>query len=160
MALADPREEKFCQLVAEGLSPTQAKLEAGLQVSRRIATLMAAERIQTRIAELLDAAAKKAVLTRAGLLDELDQERRLARAAGQHSAALKAIEMLGQELFGMFRKQMEIGKPGEFDALSEDDLRKFILKKVADLGLTVSDANGSEIKLIEAEANKDTPTVN
>src|SRR5579864_6090847 len=144
--LTDIREEKFCQLVAQGRAPHDAKLESGLPKGRSITMLLRQDRIQGRVTELLDAAASKAALTRAGLIEEVHQEWKLARAAGQHSASLKAAEMLGQELFGMFRKQLEVGKPGEFDAMDEDSLRKFILKKVSDLGLTV---NQLDTKLIE-----------
>lgn len=135
--LLDIRHERFAQLVASGLTPYEAKRQIKMPTGARwaVKALLATPEIQDRIKALLENAAKKAQLTREGIIKEVQQEWTLARIAGQHSAALKAAEMLGGELHNMFRNKVEIGRVGEFDGKSEEELKQFILSTMKELGM-------------------------
>lgn len=135
--LFDPRHERFAQLIAAGNTPYEAKKQIKMPSGKAwtVKTLLANQEIQSRIQELLAGAAKRAQLTREGIIKEVQEEWTLARIAGQHAAALKAAEMLGGELHNMFRNKVEIGKVGEFDGKSEEELKSFILSAMKDLGL-------------------------
>src|SRR5512139_947174 len=135
--LLDIRHERFAQLVASGLTPFKAKKQITMPSGPRwtAKSLMAMPDIQERIKTLLESAAKKASLTREGIIKEVQEEWTLARIAGQHSAALKAAEMLGGELHNMFRNKVEIGRVGEFDGKSEEELKQFILSTMKELGM-------------------------
>jgi len=135
--LFDAREEKFAQFIAQGLDPKAARAQSGLPKSRPLKRLLAEPRIKDRIDHLLQIAANRTVLSRMDILDGIKEEWRLARAAAQHGAALKAAEMLGTELHGMFRKQLEVGRVGEFEAKSEEELREYITNQMKELGLEV-----------------------
>lgn len=148
--LFSQREEKFAQLVAQGIDPQAAKVQAGYPPKGKwsLKRLVAEPRINQRIQELTQSAANRAMLTKVDILEGIKEEWRLAREAAQHGAALKAAEMLGSELHGMFRKQLEIGRPGEFEGKSEAELREYIEKQMADLGLKLP----SPPPLIEAQS--------
>lgn len=144
--LADVREEQFAQLVASGKTVKDARKEAGYPHGGKwsMKRLMIEPRIKERIDELRSRAAHQAVLSRVDILNGIVEEWRLSRLAAQHGASLKAAEMLGSELHGMFRKQMEVGRPGEFDSMTEDQLKVFIADQLKLIGLTPA-------QLIEAE---------
>lgn len=135
--LFDHRHERFAQLVASGKSAREAKKMISMPAGKAwtAKALIANQLIRSRIDELLESAAKKAALTRAAIIEGVQDEWKLARSAGQHAAALKAAEMLGSELHNMFRNKVEIGKVGEFDGKSEEELREFILSQMKELGM-------------------------
>jgi len=137
--LFDLREERFCQLVASGMKAPEAKKAAGCPKQWTLKKLLHTPPTSLRIQELMEGTAKRIQMDRKGFLEEIFEEWRLARLASQHSAALKAAEMLGQELHGMFRKQVEIGRPGEFDGMSADQLKDYIEQQLKELGLTPGD---------------------
>lgn len=139
--LFDIRQEKFCQLVVSGLKPAEARRNAGCPKKWRLKDLLHTPPTSTRIEELLEGTAKRIQLDKKGFLEEVREEWRLARAVSQHSAALKAAEMLGQELHGMFRKQVEVGRPGEFDGMDADQLKEYIMEQLKEMGLNVEDAS-------------------
>ncbi len=135
--LFDPRHERFAQLVAAGNSPREAKhmIKMPTGINWSVKRLMNNQAIRARIDELLAQAARKAMLSRVGIIEGVQEEWRLARIAGQHAAALKAAEMLGSELHNMFRNKVEVGRVGEFDGKSEAELREYILSQMKELGL-------------------------
>lgn len=133
--LADIREEKFCQLIAKGRLPKDARAESGLPKHRSVNKMMGWPRIKDRLDHLFQLAAMNAVMSRQGILEQVAEERRMASLGGQHAAALKALEMLGTELHGMWTKKIEVGGPGDFDKLSEIELKQYIQDKLAELGL-------------------------
>lgn len=149
--LYDQRKERFCQLIASGLPPRQAHTDANCPKSWPLKRLLTTPPTSARIDELMAGAAKRAELTRKYMIDEVHQEWKLARLAGQHSAALKAAEMLGGELHGMFRKQVEIGRPGEFDGMNAEQLREYILEQLKELGINPDNLGDESIKLIDAK---------
>ena len=133
--LYDYREEQFAQLIVSGIPPKEAKEQAGFARTRSPSKLLKTPRIKERIDQLLLSSAYKAELSRAHLIDEVRKESLLAREAGQHSAALKGLEMLGKELHKMFIDRKEVGGPGDFDNKTEEELKEFIIKHLAELGI-------------------------
>lgn len=154
--LFDPRHERFAQLVAAGKTPYEAKraIKMPQGPSWTVKSLMANQPIKARIDELLAQAAKKAMLTRVGIIEQVQEEWRLARIAGQHAAALKAAEMLGGELHSMFRNKVEIGRTGEFDEKSEEELREFILNQMKELGLVPPDSETKTPQITDQTSNE------
>lgn len=49
------------------------------------------------------------------------------------AGANRGLELLGKEL-NMFIDRSEVGKPGDFDDMGTDELRKFVAGRIADLG--------------------------
>jgi hypothetical protein len=162
--LFDVRRERFCQLIVSGLKPGEARQQAGCPKKWRIKDLLHTPPTSTRIEELMEGTAKRIQIDKKGFIEELREEWRLARAVSQHSAALKAAEMLGQELHGMFRKQLEIGRPGEFDGMSADQLKVYILEQLKEMGLNendipnIIDSNGAkEIPKLTENSSESNP---
>jgi hypothetical protein len=139
--LYDIREERFCHFVATGIPPRVARTQAGYPKGTRwsLKRLLSEPRIKKRLDELMEGVAKRAQLSRAKILDDIAEEWRLARANKQHSAALKAAEMLGSELHGMFRKQVDLTTRDEFSGMSSEELRGFIFKQLKQMGLSLED---------------------
>src|SRR6516165_7653364 len=107
--LLNGKHERFCQMVAvEGLSPAEAynAIKAIKLIGRKANGIGAPnakklcdnELVAKRIATLQERNARRAELSYDGIIAEVQEEGKLARMAGQHSAALKAWEMLGSEL--------------------------------------------------------------
>jgi hypothetical protein len=157
--LINGKHERFCQLVTEGLTPAEAfkairaihlkgsKIITGIGASSA-KQLMQHALIKARIETLQHKAARRAELTYDGIISEVQEEARLARMAGQHSAAMKGLEMLGAELHqGMFTKRVEVKHQHEFDGMSEQQLREFIASQMREVGLDPA-------KLIEGKAEE------
>lgn len=145
--LYNAQYEAFARKVVEGIRPHVARKLVGLPHSKSGKWLMSHQPIRARIETLQQQAARRAELTREGIIREVQEEALLARAAGQHSAAIKAWELLGGELHNMFIRKIEHGAPGEFDGMSEEQLRGFIIDQMRDIGLlidgkVVSEENG------------------
>jgi phage terminase small subunit len=148
--LDNAKHEHFCQLIANGESATQAYVLAGYSekgagpsaarllknapVCERIAYLRALKEQQH--AEVRQAVIEKAGLTKEWIIAQLMENVAMAKAAepvrdsegnetGEYKqnlpAANKALELLGTEI-GMFIKKAEVGKPGEFAELTDDEL--------------------------------------
>lgn len=75
----------------------------------------------------------KALLSLDDHMDELRVLRELAKQGNQLSAAITA-EVKRGELRKFYVKQVENGGPGDFDNMSDDDLRKFIATTTAGSG--------------------------
>lgn len=148
-ALKNARHERFAQALAKGQSADEAYQTAGYAENRgNAARLKANEHVLKRVEELTERAADKAVLSKAWVLERLRQNAETcmaldfvrdpngeATATVTHNpaAANKALELLGKEL-GMFIDRAEIGKPGDFERMTDDELARFIARAAADLG--------------------------
>ena len=89
--LANARHEKYAQNRAKGMTIDKAYVEAGFKRNRsNAAQLNAKQHIQDRIAELQGKAAERAIKTVEDIVSQLDEDRELARANGQASAAVSA----------------------------------------------------------------------
>jgi hypothetical protein len=69
-------------------------------------------------------------ITKERVIEMLIEDRELARAAHQASAAVRATELLGKELFRMFVDRREQGKPGDFDKLPREELEQSIVDEL------------------------------
>ena len=89
--LDDPRQEKFAHLVAGGKPHSSAYVEAGYKPDKGHAYRMAHRPlVKARIAELKAEAAKHAVVTQVGLIQEFGRLAERSNKLGQMSAAVAA----------------------------------------------------------------------
>lgn len=161
--LKNPKHELFAQELAKGKSQDEAYRLAGYAPARSNASaLFRNNNISSRVNELLDArekalnqatskAIEKAALTKEWVITRLMDNAlvalgevpvKVAQKEGEPAvevfdreaaAANRALELLGKEL-GMFVDRREVGKPGSFSQMSEDELDDFIAARKAALG--------------------------
>jgi len=145
-ALPNPRHELFAQAIAKGASQREAYKAAGYGVKSDAAAdasasrLLSGGKVQARISELQSRAAEKAMLTKAWVIERLleNVERAMEAipvldAAGNPTGkyvyngnvANRALELLGKEM-NMFIERKEIGRPGSFDMLDDEELDSMI----------------------------------
>jgi phage terminase small subunit len=124
-------------------------------VNREAKALLDHPKIAPRIQSLIDKAAEKSVLSKAWVLERLMRNARIAmgeepvrmtktfkdKETGtvtevvlevidpDKAGANRALELLGKEL-GMFVDRAEVGGPGDFDQMSDDELREFVAGRV------------------------------
>lgn len=131
--LGNIKHERFARLVANGISKSKAYVRAGYTANNGNATRLwshkgkASERIQRRVGEIM---ANSAELTARDILDRVLNTYELATESGQHSAALKACEMLGKEL-GLFRDRRESINLN-LSAMNPDQTKQFLLERYGD----------------------------
>lgn len=158
--LKNAKHERFAQELASGKTADEAYQCAGYQPSRKNASrLKANEDIQARIEELLSRAADGVVLSKQWVLERLVENANRAMQAvavnngdgeptGEYryegSVANRALELVGKEL-GMFVERKEVGQPGDFDRMSDDELRAELGALVAS-GTSGDDAEGQGVK--------------
>ena len=128
--LDNPRWERFAQELAKGQSQTGAYLAAGYKGAKSPTTaasrLFTNVKVAARVKELQQRGAERAEVTVASLIADLDEDRALARGAGQASAAVAAT-MAKAKLLGLFIDRKEVGAPGELADLEDmttDELRE------------------------------------
>ena len=161
-ALLNPKHERFAQELAKGKTAEEAHGVAGYKASRSGGSQLKQNlNISSRVAEILAEresihaqatadAVKSTALTKEWVIQTLQEN--VARAmqaipaktnddgepAGgyqyQGSVANKALELLGKEL-GMFIERKEVGRPGEFESMNADELREYIRRESAALGI-------------------------
>lgn len=134
--LSNARHEKFAQLLAQlhgEMTVTDAHEQAGYKRNDGNASTLAQHPdVQKRVKEIKGRAAAKVVVTVESLMDEAEQARAQAMASGQLSAAVSAIKEKGV-LSGKRIERAEIGGPGEFDHLTDDELLAAIRERWARL---------------------------
>ena len=155
--LANPRHEIFAQQIAKGISQRDAYRGAGYEPKSDAVADAAASRllsdvkISARVAEIqatFDEKVSTATsVSKAWIIAKLVEniERALRAkpvldAKGnptgeytyQGNVANRALQLLGIEN-GMFIERKEVGKPGEFDAMSDSDLDAFIQQEAREL---------------------------
>lgn len=165
--LTNPRQERFAQGLAEGKTQRDAYASAGYKPSDANAShLQADNRVSQRVSELLAAraarteratekAVEKLALTKEWVVSRLmeNAERALQRVpvldddgkpTGQWRydgmVANRSLELLGKHL-GILIERREIGEPGEFERLADQELLEDLREDAARLGLVVPDAN-------------------
>jgi phage terminase small subunit len=126
VALSNHKHELFAQALAKGETADAAYVMAGYKENRgNAATLKAKQNIADRVAELLDRAAAKTEKTVADLVIMLEEDRSLARAEKQSSAAVAAVMGMGK-LLGHLKDKVEhsgsIGSPAEYEAAAEAEV--------------------------------------
>lgn len=121
-ALSNARHERFAQELAKGKSQDEAYEAAGFKPDRgNAARLTANDSVRTRVAELQERSAIKAEVTTASLIDEAEQVRSKALAAGQFAAAIAAIREKGV-LAGVRVEKRESTHKTDPKALTDDEL--------------------------------------
>jgi len=115
-ALSNQRQERFCQLVKQGVPPFKAYPLAGYKPNNGAPYRLAENgRVKRRIAELTKAMAMKTRVTVESITAELDAAQELAKRVEQPGAAIQAIATKAK-LHGLLIDRKETGQPGEFQA--------------------------------------------
>jgi phage terminase small subunit len=134
--LANNRRELFAQLLAQGFTEVDAHERAGYRRNDGNASTLAQHpEVQARLKEIKGKIAARAVVTAETLINEAEEARQAAMASGQFGAAVTAIKEKGV-LSGKRVERSEVGGPGEYEALNDDELERQIMERVARLGLT------------------------
>lgn len=162
-ALTDPRWERACQLRADGGDVRASYHEAGFTGKPSVATkFFKRPPIISRISEIVaqrhanerkanEIATKKVAVDKEWVLHRLMynaeqslrgrpiKDRQGNPIPGQftqpnESAANRALELIGNHL-GMFIQRHEIGAPGDFARLSDDELNDALAEQAKALGL-------------------------
>jgi phage terminase small subunit len=143
--LPNSKHERFAQEIAAGNSASKAYVTAGYKEHRHNAAGLARkEHIKARISELLDEreeiarkSTQKAVETlshtKEDILRQLWDNAQRALENGQINASNRALELYGKAAHGMFVERMEVGKPGDFEEMSDTQLLAFIAESAARL---------------------------
>lgn len=129
--LDNPRHEKFAQELAKGTTATEAYAIAGYKPDDGNASKLATK-VQARVQEITGKAAARVVakleVTVESLIAEVEEARQLALEKGQAAAAVAATREKGV-LSGRRVERSEVGKPGDFEAMDDDELEAFIASR-------------------------------
>jgi hypothetical protein len=98
----------------------------GVALRRNAQKRAARADVKALVAELRAPIAEKLEITLAVLIERADQIYRQA-LAGQFNAAISALKELGV-LSGKRIERAERGEPGEFDRMSDEELRREVLE--------------------------------
>jgi len=94
----------------------------------RISGKLAAERIQTQ---------PRAGKGPESLIDEAEEVRAAAYKSGQYSPAVAALREKAV-LSGHRIEKSEVGVPGEFESMQDDELERVLIERLGALGLSIS----------------------
>lgn len=138
--LANVRHEAFVQGMLKGLKAHEAYRAAGFKASTdntgyvQSWKLLRNAKVSDRLAYLESKAADESVLTKAWLIRQARIVYMKALADSQYAAANTSLKMLGLER-ATFIPKAEVGRPGDFSEMSDDELRRFISDQTGELGL-------------------------
>jgi phage terminase small subunit len=133
--LSNPRHEKFAQELVAGKSAAEAYELAGYTPNYgNCIRLKGNERVVARVVELQCRGAEQAEVTVSSLLAELEEARQLAFERGQPSAAV-AASMGKAKLTGQIVERAEVGQPGQFDHMTDEQLVEETTKLARRLGI-------------------------
>jgi hypothetical protein len=143
--LANHRRELFTQLLFQGFPAVDAYEKAGYKRhDGNACTLANHPEVLARLAEIRGeqgwpvgtrAIAARANVTVETLIDDSEKVFQRAMEIGQLSAANTAIKGKGI-LSGKWIERAEVGTPGEYETMTDDELERQIMERVARLGLT------------------------
>lgn len=146
--LKNIRQERFCQLVIQGMPPYRAYPSAGYAANHGAPyRLKDNVRVKARLGELTKGLAMKTRVTVESITAELDRVAAGAEEAKQYGAAKGAIETKAK-LHGLLVDRKETGQPGDFatlttpDAVLEAIRKEFGPDAAALLQASVSTGNG------------------
>jgi phage terminase small subunit len=145
--LANHRRELFAQLLFQGFTAVDAYKKAGYKRhDGNACTLAKHPEILARLEEIRGegqgeqgwpvgtrAIAARAKVTVESLIDDSEKVLQRAMEINQLGAANTAIKGKGI-LSGKWIERQEVGGPGEYDSLSDDDLEQQIMERIARLG--------------------------
>jgi phage terminase small subunit len=127
----------FARELASGKRPYEAAIAAGYpdgSCAQRNAQKRAARAdVKAMVAELRAPVAAKLEITLAVLIERADQIFKQAMAAGQFTAAVNALKELGV-LSGKRVERSERGEPGEFERMTDEELREAVEESARALG--------------------------
>ena len=124
--LSNARQELFAQQLASGTTKSEAYATAGYEPDRGNACRLTAKNsVKERVAEIQQGAIESTQITVASLVAAADEIRGLAVRDKQYSAAVGAVKEIGI-LSGLRIDRREVGSPGDFDRLSDEELRQWI----------------------------------
>jgi len=116
-ALANHRQERFCQLLKQGIPPYRAYPLAGYNAHPGAPYRLCENvRVKRRFAEITRGLAMKTRVTVESITQELDRIRDGAEGALQYGAARSAVETKAK-LHGLLVERKESGQPGDFAGL-------------------------------------------
>jgi hypothetical protein len=137
MARGRQRLGAFARELASGKRPYEAAIAAGYpdgSCAQRNAQKRAQRAdVKRVVAELRAPVADKLEITLSLLIERADTIYKRAMAAGQFNAANGALKELGV-LSGKRVERSERGEPGEFDRMSDEELREALDKQARALG--------------------------
>lgn len=111
--LKNAKHERFAQGLAKGDAADKAYADAGYKPSRSAASRLSTNvNIQARVAELLNKAADRAVVTIEDIARQLDEDRQFAREVGSASASVAATMGKAKVLGLIVEKNEHTGKDG------------------------------------------------
>jgi hypothetical protein len=128
----NPRREDFAQALARGLGVEEAGATVGYSKAnaRRNARL---ESVMARVAELRAPAQAKAAqkleITLQSLIERAEAAYVMAKEQKQPNAMVNAVREMAV-LTGNRVEKKEVGQAGQFDHLSDDELRKEIMERM------------------------------
>jgi len=127
--LENPRHERFAQALAKGETATAAYEQAGYEPNDGNATrLKGNDRIEARVAEILERAAMRAEITVAGISERLlmiaEKGEKLAEASGLSVARASLMDVAKLNGLVVDRKELagRNGGPIEYANLTEDEV--------------------------------------
>ena len=132
-ALKNQRQERFCQLVRQGVVPFKAFPLAGYRPhNANPYRLSDNERVKARLAELHKGFAMKTRVTVETISEQLDEDRAFAKAVDQAGPALNAT-IAKAKLHGLIVDRKESGGPGDFASLNTaDDVLALVRKELGE----------------------------
>jgi phage terminase small subunit len=142
MARGPQRLGAFARELAAGKKPLDAALAAGYPDSncapRNARRRAARADVKAMVAELRAPLVDKLEITLSLLIERADMIFRQAMAAGQFNAAISALKELGV-LSGKRVERSERGGPGEFDHMSDEELRAAVTEEAIAMGFRPPD---------------------
>lgn len=132
--LKNLKREQFAQLVASGMSCEDAHAKLGYARNKANARRMRYEKpVSARIEAIQAASAERVVkanskameaiaYTRDDAMKEAEEVLKQARELGQLGSAIQAVKLRAQ-LKGHLIERKEIGGPGDFEAMTPDEIR-------------------------------------
>jgi hypothetical protein len=156
-ALRNARQERFCQLVTQGLPPYRAYPQAGYEAnSGSPYRLQENARVKARLTELTRHLAMKTRVTVESITNELDRIAAGAEANLQFGAAKGAVETKAK-LHGLLIDRKESGLPGDFAGLQEQDVVALVRKELGDAAAALLIASLPGIACDATERGPDEP---
>jgi phage terminase small subunit len=136
--LPNARREKFCQGLAEGKTADEAYVLAGYKSNRANASVLKSKQIiSTRVAELLAGGAERAQITVKSIVENLQRIAKKAEDLGDArglQAARASWEGIAR-ISGLIVERHEIGDPGEFARMTDEELDASLATTARALGL-------------------------
>jgi hypothetical protein len=150
--LANHRRELFAQLLFQGYSAVKAYEKAGYKRhDGNACTLANHPEVQARLEEIRGGdeeirggapVGTRAIAGRANVTPEslMDQAETILAAAYEHKQYGAAVTALREKavLSGHRIERSEVGGPGEFEAIQDDELERLLVQHLGELGFSLS----------------------